>query len=182
MKGKTFYTTVFVLVILVGLLLAYQTYRLDKELRTCRKIIEYSGDPMMDVGHLNQVIENYLLKELEKSDAKWKLVIIYTPDDCPNCLEELSYWSNFTAKEKRFGCWGLVNHPDTNLAQKYYATMGWKFPTTFIDRSLFGDNFGLKKTPIKLLLNNENKIYYVEGPLPNWQRDGKLYKLLKELL
>ncbi len=181
MKNKFFFTIVFVLIVIVGLFLSYQNFQLRKELHNCNQLLKHISNIDLGANHLSKIIHRYLLKDLKKSDVKWKLVIIYAPEDCPPCLEEISYWANFNDLKNDFGCWGLVNHPNQKLVAKFIKDMHWNFPTLIIEENVFGENFGYKKTPIKVLLNAKNQIYFIEGPVLNWLKDGKIRFLLEDL-
>jgi hypothetical protein len=75
-----------------------------------------------------------------------------------------------------------VNHPHKELASNLIKSMGWGFSILIVEEDTYGDNFGLGKTPIKALLKGKDQIYYVEGPLANWEKDGKLKEFIKDLL
>jgi len=130
---------------------------------------------------LKQILVKYILENISENESKWNLVIIFSPEDCPYCLEEISYWLDFKEKKNKFECLGLVDHPHKELTLNFIKSMGWKFSKLIIEENLFGENFGLGKTPIKVLLNENNKIYYLEGPLPNWKKESILKKLIEDL-
>lgn len=182
MNGRIFYVIVFILVVLMGIFLAWQNHRLRSELLYCNKVLKHTGSTNIDLKHLEKIVDMYILSKLNKFDYKWKLVVIYAPEDCPPCLDEINYWAEMYGTEKKFGLFGLVNHPYTELVLKYNTSMGWNFPVVIVKENAFGENFGFKKTPIKILLNEKNQVYFVEGPLPDWKKNGKLKALIIELL
>jgi len=182
MKNKVFYLIIFGFIGLLSIVLILQNYQLRKELLYSQKILKFISNSNININHLNRILAKYIFSNLSNGDFKWNLVIIFSPEDCPYCLKEISFWAHFKEKHKNFGCWGLVNHPHVELVSKFIKSMGWNFPIYVIKENLFGDNFGLGKTPIKVLLNDRNQIYYIEGPIPNWEKEGKLKKLVEDLL
>jgi len=121
------------------------------------------------------ILENYQLNKEVHNLRKIK-------EFSYGCIEEITFWADFKKRNKDLGLWGLVNHPHTELVKKFIENMRWKFPVFIIDEDLLGWNFGLKQTPVKVLLDNRNKIYYIEGPIPDWKREGKLIKVVSSLL
>ena len=109
------------------------------------------------------------------------LIIIFSPEDCPYCIEEISSLLDLSEKKKNLESWGLVDHPHRELITNFIKSMGWKFSNFILEENLDGNNFGLGKTPIKALLNDKNQIYYIEGPITNWRKEGMILKLLKDL-
>ena len=111
MKNRVFYSLIFVLIALMGIFLVFQNYRLKEELVYSKKILKFSSNSRTDLIHLNRILAKYVFSSLDDANFKWNLVIIFSPEDCPYCIQEISYWADFKEKEKNFGGWGLVNHP-----------------------------------------------------------------------
>lgn len=182
MKNKIFYNTVFGLIAVVGLFLAIQNYKLREELHFCQQLEGHQGGVNIETERIKKIINENLLKDIGRSNTKLKMVIIYTPEDCPLCLDEVTHWAMLHETEESFSLWGLVNHPHNKLVQKYIRSMNWNFPNCLVPVSSYGENFGLEKTPLKILLNRENRIIYIEGALTNWQKEGKLEELITKML
>jgi len=182
MKTRVFHASILILILAAGIFLAVQNHLLRKKLHYCNQVLTHLSSPNVDINHLKKIVDKYLSAELRATDFKWKLIIIYTPEDCSDCLEEIDYWAKFCDREKKIGCWGLVNHPYPELVSKFFESRGWRFPNRIIKEHEFGENFGLFKTPIKVLLNTDNQLYYVEGPLVNYKEEGKLRIFLKSLM
>jgi glutaredoxin len=180
-KSKIFYFVVFGLVLAANFILILENYQLNKEVHNLRKIKEFSYGSL-DTVYIERILSRYIFKKLEKKNFRYNLIIIFSPEDCPYCIEEITFWADFKKRNKDLGLWGLVNHPHTELVKKFIENMRWKFPVFIIDEDLLGWNFGLKQTPVKVLLDNRNKIYYIEGPIPDWKREGKLIKVVSSLL
>lgn len=186
MKSKSFFIATVVLIIGTITLLLVQNQKLKNRIKYSDKIVEISknnGFTKMDASHLKKIIDKYLAIELRESDINWKLVIFYSPEDCPQCLEEVTFWQQFEKKQKSLKCWGLVNHPYKELVANFMRMKNWDMSYHIIEENeYFGDSFQSKKTPLKVLLNKENQIYFVEGPLPTWDEEGKLIRLMDELI
>jgi hypothetical protein len=180
MKIRSFYSVFFILFILLGLLLLYQNYQLRKDLIYSKRLLEFSNNPYVDLIQLKQIIRKYIVNTDIGNNAKWKLVIIFSPETCPVCLEEVSYWVDFCMKKNDLQCWGLVDHPHKELVLSFIKSKGWEFSNLYIDDTLLGNNFNLAETPIKILLD-ENHIYYVEKTLPEWKKESILKKMIKDL-
>ncbi|MCP2519873.1 redoxin family protein [Candidatus Aminicenantes bacterium AC-335-B20] len=177
MKNKAFYLIILILIILLSIFLTFQNYKLREKLR------KYDKYKSLDINYpkIKQILSTYLLKHLMNNKSKWTLVIIFSPEDCPYCLEEISYLANL-CEMKNVKCFGLVSHPYKELVEKFIKNMKWDFPIYITGKSPWGYNFGIRKTPIKILLNDKNQIYYVEGPLSNWKTESKLKILIQNTL
>ena len=177
MKNKAFYLIILILIILLSIFLIFQNYKLREKLR------KYDKYKSLDINlpQIKQILSTYLSKHLMNNKFKWTLVVIFSPEDCPYCLEEISYLANL-CEMKNVRCLGLVNHPHKELVEKFIKNMKWNFPIYIIEKSPWGYNFGVKKTPIKVLLDSQNRIYYVEAPIPNWKTESKLKRLIQNTL
>lgn len=165
-------------VVLMCVILIFKNYQFRKELSLSKRIIEINKNTNLDLSQLEKVIDQYLLADLSKGNYDWNLVLIFSPEDCPYCLKEISFLGELKNKKKNLGCWGLVNHPHKELVSDFVRKMGWKFPICIIEKTYFEDNFGLGKTPIKVLIGKNKQIYYAEGPLVDWEKDGKLKEFI----
>lgn len=181
MKLKSFYSIFLILFILLGSLLIYQNYRLRKDLYYSKKILEFSKNPYIDLMRLEQIINNHIVKNNREDEMKWSLVIIFSPEACPYCLEEIDYWLDFSEKKDNLECWGLVDHPHKELVLSFIESMEWKFTNLCIEDSRLGENFNLGKFPIKVLLDENNRIFYVERTLLNWEKESILKKMIEDL-
>lgn len=182
MKNKIFFSIVFSLITVFGIFLAVQNYQLRKELRYCQQVSKHFNRDDAEIDRINSVIDNHLKNQLEQGDFKWKMVIVYAPEDCPPCLDEITHWAMLNETEPDFGLWGIVNHPHEQLVAKFIKSMKWGFPNHIVKKSPFGENFGLSKTPIKVLLDNNNRIVFIEGPVTDWETSGRLKAFINELL
>jgi hypothetical protein len=181
MNNKLFFSVIIVIVLVLGVLLAIQNHRLRNDLEWCNKLNQLHSTPQLDGTRVKKLLDTYLKTELGQSDANWKIVLFFAPEDCPECINEITYINKLVESHKDLTCIGLVNHPHSELVRGFIKSMKWSFNVKIIKENLFGENFGFFKTPIKVLLNSRNHMYYIEGPLPNWVEDGKFRFILEDL-
>lgn len=179
MKNKIFFSIMSGLFLILGILLVLQNHKLRNENVFLRRIIKLYSGTNTDVDRVKEIIEKYVPSTFKKKNAPYKLVILFTPEDCPPCLEEVPFWEKYCKKEKNVILHGLINHPYKMLVEKFINDMKWQFPYSIIEEIPFGFNFGFAKTPVKVLLNNDNQVIYIEGPSPNWKMDSKLRYIVK---
>lgn len=160
-----------------------QNYSLRKELILLNRISSELNNANNETGLLYKIIHKYLLKPMREKVFKWNLIIIFSPEDCPSCIEEISYWNAFVKQQKQplLGCWGLVNHPYPKLVNDFIDNMGWEFPIYIISDSLKDEKLYVNSTPLKILMKDTNNIYYVEGPNSNWYKNSPMKNLLANL-
>jgi len=173
---------IFILFIFVGLLLV-QNYDLRKELLLFGAISSEINNTNIDTNRLYKIINKNLSSIMREKEFKWNLVIIFSPDDCPICIDELSFWDNYARQQKQsfLGCWGLVNYPYPKLVNDFIKNMGWKFPIYVINDSLYTKMSYEKSTPLKILIKGTKNIYYIEGPNPNWHEKSILKNIIFHL-
>jgi|GEM_PF-1877327 len=159
-----------------------QNYLLRKELILVNRISLELNNENINTDSLYKIIKKHLLKPMNEKAFKWNLIIIFSPEDCPFCIDEISFWNSFVKQKKlSLGCWGLVIHPFPELVNDFIKNMGWEFPVYIFNDSLDNSNFYSNSTPLKILMKNNKNIYYIEGPNPNWSNKSTLKNLITHL-
>lgn len=163
--------------------LPWQNYSLRKELLFVSRISRELNNDYINTDGLQNIVKKYLLKPIREKAFKWNLIIIFSPEDCPFCIDEISFWDNYFKQQKEpfLGCWGLVIHPFPELVNDFINNMGWEFPIFISNDSLDHSNFLKFSTPLKVLMKSTKNIYYIEGPDPNWFNKSTLKNLITYL-
>lgn len=168
--------------IFIGYLI-YQNFLLRKELLFVNRLAIELNNININPDSLQHIIKKYLLKQMNTRSFEWNLVIIFTPEDCPICLDEISFWDEYFMRQPKhiLGVWGLVIHPYPELVQNFIVNMGWQFPIYVHQDSQNIVNKIQKLTPIKILIKSSNRIYYLEASNPNWSTKSSLRNIIFQL-
>jgi len=130
-------------------------------------------------NNIDKVITGLIGDKAIKKNAT-NLIIIFSPEDCDVCLDEITSLWGLTNRISKIGFFGIINHPYPELAYTYINNRKWNFPCRIINNNLYNEGLGLGKTPIKIFLQN-GKILYVEGPRSNWRIKSGIIKYLNNL-
>lgn len=162
--------------------LIYQNYNLRKELFFVNRIAQELNNESINTDQLYNIIKRHLNNPMTEKAFKWNLILIFSPEDCPSCIDEISFLNNYLKQKKlSLGCWGLLIHPFPKLVNDFVNTMGWELPVYILNPGM--DNFNLDSysAPLKILMKKNEYIYYVEGPNPQWYNKSILKNLIDHL-
>ncbi|MEO0077025.1 MAG: hypothetical protein ABIK19_05115, partial [candidate division WOR-3 bacterium] len=98
-------------------------------------------------------------------------------------LDEISFWDDYFKRQPKhiLGVWGLVIHPYPELVQNFIVDMGWQFPI-YVHQYSQNIMINFKNlTPIKILMKDSNKIYYLESSNPDWSTKSSLRNIIFQM-
>lgn len=163
--------------------LIYQNFLLRKELFLVNRFATELNNNL-NLNSLQPIIKKYLSNEMRKKSFEWNLIIIFTPEDCPFCLDEISFWDDYFQQQQKhiLGLWGLAIHEYPELVQNFIVNMGWQFPIYVHQDYQNIMNQFQKLTPIKILMKGTNKIYYFEASNTNWSTKSSLRNIIFSII
>lgn len=126
-------------------------------------------------------IKQVLVKNGGELKSGLNLLMVFTPEDCQLCLQEIDFLANYCHSHERLQCFGIVDYPIPDLITEYVKNKKWKFPV-YVDNVDSSANFGLPDTPYKLVLNASGKLIFAEGPIVTWRKSGELTSFLEKHL
>lgn len=167
---KNYIKIILILMVILIIISNFQNYNLRKQLSyyQSKYKIQYEN-----------ILKKYIFPKLKDSN-QYDLIIIFSPEDCPFCLEEITFLNNLTKRKSNIKTWGLVDHPYPELVKKFLKSIHWDFSCTFINNNSCCNNFGLNETPIKILLKDK-QIIFIEEALSNWKKEGKIKSYILSL-
>lgn len=114
-------------------------------------------------------------------EEKGRIVAIFTPDDCDICLDEIPVLVDFTdRRDIKFQ--GIIPYTFPALAKRYLEDRNWDFEVFYTDQPFLINLLQDFRTPIKVLMDRDNNIIYIEGANNNWQIEGSIMAMCESLL
>jgi len=133
----------------------------------------------------NTIIMEKLIKSVNldklKPCEKARVVIIFTPDDCGICLDEISFINEILNNKNEIKFQGIVPCQYPALAKKFADAKNWKFDIFYTQNEDIIVQLANLKKPIKVLMNRNDKIIYMEVANINWQINNTFKNRINDL-
>lgn len=161
----------------------YREIRLQLALRNdpTRKL---DGSPFIGDTFLNFELPDISNRIWKLSDIQslLKVVIIFSIDDCPLCLQEYPLWRKIaeTYQQKEIAVIGIAHHTDKEDLILFAKERSLYFPILLDIENRIREKMGFKSSPLRILLDAENEILEVAVPDANLQHQKAVLANLAE--
>ena len=90
------------------------------------------------------------------------LVVFFSPTDCSSCLFEKELWKAI-AETKEIAIIGIARHNDKRELNDWIENSDIHFPVFLDEKGEIARLFGIKRTPLKLLVDHEGKVLLIDS-------------------
>ena len=113
-------------------------------------------------------------------EQKYKLIIIFRPDDCPACLHENKLWSSIYENLK-INVIGILPYSYFDEVKMFLRNENISFPIYVdVNRNIDSFNDDLA-TPVKFLLDDDNEIVSIKETFTSKRDWKKYYNFIKSI-
>lgn len=165
MKSKCLIIIVVFLTIL-NFLLLYKVITLYKYIKTSHNLapsdknyLRINSVPYFDLFDLKG--KRYTTGEIVNI-SPFTLLVFFSLTDCASCLMEHELWQKI-AKRELINVVGIARHIDKDELKIWVENSGINFPILYDRDSQITQNFGIKNTPLKILINSEGKVLLIDS-------------------
>lgn len=97
---------------------------------------------------------------LNLSDSPYKVVILFSTDDCSLCLQEAFYWQELSSKYRHLCVIGVGTAPTINHLASFAKESKMSFPLFWDPSRELRDELGLDDSPIRMVVDQRWKIIH----------------------
>lgn len=109
------------------------------------------------------------------------LLVFFSPTDCASCLYEKRLWKRIS-EEGIVKIVGIARHISQRELKDWIHNSEIDFPVLYDVDSLVTEKFNVKKTPLKILFDNEGKKILVDRVRILTSKQDEFLKKLKKIL
>ena len=158
--------------------LIHKKYSLQEEIAKLEIVLNSDGDPIIG--------KNFPLFELKSLSNKiyseknlsgiYILFIFFSPYDCGECLLESNYWEEIHKNYSNnfFKVFAIANAPRKREITLFVKRRKLTFPILYDKDNKIKKALGIRRTPIKILLNQDNQIIFAQYSTNNTENNKKL--------
>jgi len=95
------------------------------------------------------------------SSSPYTLLVFFSPTDCASCLYEKELWKRIS-KEGKIKIIGIGRHIDRRELKEWVKNSEIDFPVLYDVNSQVTKKFGIRRTPLKVLVDNRGIIKSVD--------------------
>lgn len=178
-----YFIIIIILLIVINFLLLNKNYILKKQIKegidTLRNnSIQIESIPNFILYDLNGL--KYSSKEISSS-SPYTLLVFFSLTDCATCLGEKDLW-NKISEQKKVKILGIARHLDERELRNWIKNTEIFFPVLWDIEYEVTKKFGINKTPLKVLINDEGKILLIDRVRVTSSDQEDFIKILDEII
>lgn len=169
---------IIIVLIINNFLISYKYHLLKKQNNyySTHNLISVEYLPEFSLYDLKGV--KYTLENITKRN-NFTLFIFFSPTDCISCLAEKKLWK-LISETGQVGLIGIGNHIDKRELTDWIKNNEIYFPVLFDQNGEFTKKCGIYKTPLKILINQNRKILFIDSVrISQYEQNIFLEKLVK---
>lgn len=109
--------------------------------------------------------------------SPYTLFVFFSPTDCGSCLIEKDLWIRISA-ERKVKIIGIARHVDKQELKDWVENSEISFPVLYDKDSKITNMINIKKTPMKILINNSGKVLLANESRSNRFEQKEFIKML----
>jgi peroxiredoxin len=142
--------------VLLNVVLLFNIHVMNKRYKTLKGQVPISLDYAPNFILDDMEGKTYELDKLA-NNSSFILLVFFSPMDCGPCLEEKFLWQEIS-NEGRIKVVGVGRHVDARELRDWINNSGLSFPVLYDIESRVTRSFGIRRTPLKILLDSKRKI------------------------
>ncbi len=121
---------------------------------------------------------------LNKTDSILKVIIIFSVEDCPICLQEYPLWKKIyeNYKNELIYIIGIAHNSDLQRLVSFVEDKDIQFPILYDSRDIVRNSLCLNTSPWRLLLDRNNRIIEIDQPAPQLSKQKETLNKIMHLL
>jgi peroxiredoxin len=150
-----------VLLILMNVALIIKNVALSRNIRTLKTL---SSSGKIFAPHFVLVDLNREVWTIERivNNARYTMLVFFSPQDCPSCLLESSLWESIY-KSQQVAVVGIAKHVDEKELKLWAENAKITFPVLFDRDGDVTGSFQISTTPQKILMDNTGRILLTDS-------------------
>jgi peroxiredoxin len=173
------------IMVILNVSMAWRVWCLQKDLALARAIVRGGGK------YGFSLVPRALLYSLDgdptalsPEDAVLTVYVLFSPSDCPGCLEEQVYCIRLhrAAAGDGLAVVGIVCGATGNEMRGWLRNTGATYDVLIDEGCSLADRLGVGKTPFKLVVDSQGRVLFTDGPHADRKGQERFYNQVKKLL
>lgn len=174
---------IIILQVVINFLLLYKNYSLKKQIK---EDIDILRNPTLQI----KSVPDFILYDLNGvryssqeilSNSPYTLLVFFSPADCASCLYEKELWKRISEAQK-VKIIGIARHMDKRELRDWVENTEIFFPVLYDVESKVIKEFGISKTPLKVLIDDMGEILMVDDVRITLSEQEEFIKELNKIL